>query len=134
MAAEAVTPEVFKLSLGETLGVRRVYDYYGMVEQTGSIFVECDSGRLHAPIYSDVLIRRPRDFSLASFGEAGMIQLVSCLPVSYPGHSILTEDVGVVLGEDDCPCGRCGKTLKVSGRLRNAEVRGCSDVYAARTS
>lgn len=134
LAAEAVTPEVYRLSLGEALGVSRVYDYYGMVEQTGSIFVECDSGRLHAPIYSDVLIRRPHDFSLAEFGEAGIIQLVSCLPASYPGHSILTEDVGVVLGEDDCPCGRCGKTLKVSGRLRNAEVRGCSDVYAARTS
>ena len=134
LTTEKVTPEDFKFSLGEVLGARRVYDYYGMVEQTGSIFVECEFGRLHAPIYSDVLIRRPHDFSLAELGEAGIIQLVSCLPVSYPGHSILTEDVGMVLGEDDCPCGRCGKTLKVSGRLRNAEVRGCSDVYAEKTT
>ena len=58
-----------------------------------------------------------------------MIQAVSLLPGSYPGHSILTEDEGVILGEDDCPCGRKGKYFRVIGRIRNAEVRGCSDAY-----
>jgi hypothetical protein len=37
----------------------------------------------------------------------------------------------VILGEDDCPCGRKGKYIKVLGRIRNAEIRGCSDTYAA---
>jgi hypothetical protein len=39
---------------------------------------------------------------------------------------------GVLLGEDDCPCGRNGKYFKVIGRLKNAEIRGCSDTYAAK--
>ena len=51
------------------------------------------------------------------------------LPRSYPGHSLLTEDLGVLLGEDDCPCGRKGKYFKVTGRVPRAEVRGCSDTY-----
>ena len=45
------------------------------------------------------------------------------------GHSLLTEDLGVLLGEDDCPCGRKGKYFKVTGRVPRAEVRGCSDTY-----
>jgi hypothetical protein len=54
------------------------------------------------------------------------------LPESYPGHVLLTEDKGVILGEDDCPCGRKGKYFKIIGRLKNAEIRGCSDTYAAK--
>ena len=73
--------------------------------------------------------RRMKDFSSCAIGEKGVLQVVSLLPESYPGHSILTEDEGVLLGEDDCPCGRKGKYFEVTGRIRNAEVRGCSDTY-----
>ena len=104
-----------------------------MVEQAGSIYVECEQGRLHASVFSDVIVRRARDFSVAGLGETGILQRgPSVPPRSYPGHSLLTEDEGVVLGEDDCPCGRLGKTFKVNGRLKNAEIRGCSDTYADR--
>jgi len=56
--------------------------------------------------------------------------VVSVLPFSYPGHSLLTEDEGTLLGEDDCTCGRLGKYFRIVGRLKNAEIRGCSDTYA----
>lgn len=127
---QAVSPTVFKESLRELCGIERVRDYYGMVEQTGSIYLECESGHLHASIFSDAIVRRAGDFSVADIGEAGIIQVVSILPGSYPGHSLLTEDEGVLLGEDDCPCGRLGKYFKILGRLQNAEIRGCSDTYA----
>jgi hypothetical protein len=45
---------------------------------------------------------------------------------------LLTEDEGEILGEDDCPCGRLGKYFKIHGRVRGAEVRGCSDTYEKR--
>jgi hypothetical protein len=51
------------------------------------------------------------------------------LPKSYPGHIILTEDEGEIIGDGDCACGRLGKYFKIHGRLKNAEMRGCSDVY-----
>ena len=38
----------------------------------------------------------------------------------------------MVLGEDDCPCGLKGKYFKILGRIKNAEIRGCSDTYAAK--
>lgn len=131
LAERAVDNETFKKSIGDVSGVSRIYNYYGMVEQTGSIFMECQAGHLHVSIYSDVLIRDHRDFSPLPAGREGLVQLLSLLPLSYPGHSILSEDEGEVLGEDDCPCGRAGKYFEVHGRIVNAEVRGCSDTYAA---
>jgi hypothetical protein len=61
-----------------------------------------------------------------------VIEVVSIPPKSYPGHVLLTEDEGVILGEDDCPCGRKGKYFHVNGRIKNAEIRGCSDTYASK--
>ena len=100
-----------------------------MAEQTGSIFMECEHGHLHAPVWADVAIRRPEDFSEAAVGEKGLIEVVSVLPRSYPGHVLLTEDEGRVLGEDTCPCGRKGRYFEVLGRVKRAETRGCSDTY-----
>ena len=132
LESESVSPKVFHNSLRSVCGLRHIYDYYGMVEQTGCIYMQCEYGHLHASIFSDVIVRNPIDFSECEFGEKGVIQVVSTIPESYPGYSLLTEDVGVILGEDDCPCGRKGKYFKVIGRLQNAEIRGCSDTYAAK--
>ena len=127
---ESVSSGLFKKSLFDVCGIKNIYDYYGMVEQTGSIYMECEQGHLHASIFSDIIIRRSTDFSIAEIGEVGIIQVVSVLPISYPGHLLLTEDEGVLLGEDDCSCGRLGKYFKILGRIKNAEIRGCSDTYA----
>lgn len=130
LISEAVSREVFHQRLKEVCGLTKIHDYYGMVEQTGCIYMECAYGHLHASIFSDVVTRRPIDFSECTIGESGIIQVVSAIPESYPGHSLLTEDEGVILGEDDCPCGRKGKYFKIHGRLKDAEIRGCSDTYA----
>lgn len=134
LTSKQVSPAEFKQRLHEVCGIlpENIHDYYGMVEQTGTIYMECECGHLHTSVFSDVLIRRPLDFSLAENGEEGIIEVVSVLPESYPGHVLLTEDKGVILGEDDCPCGRKGKYFKIIGRLKNAEIRGCSDTYAAK--
>lgn len=130
LVSESVSHEAFRQRLTDVCGLSDVHDYYGMVEQTGCVYMECEHGHLHASIFSDVITRRGVDFSPCQFGEPGIIQVLSMLPESYPGHSLLTEDEGVILGEDDCPCGRKGKYFRVIGRLKNAEIRGCSDTYA----
>lgn len=127
---ESVSNDVFKNALHKQCGINHFLDHYGMVEQTGCIYAECECGHLHASIFSDVITRHFEDFSPCRIGEEGILQTVSVLPHSYPGHSLLTEDVGIVLGEDDCPCGRKGKYIKIIGRMKNAELRGCSDTYA----
>lgn len=131
LADQAVDNETFKSSLKKVCGIQKIYNYYGMVEQTGSIFMECEKGFLHCSIFSDVVMRRT-DFSLCGKNESGLIQLLSLLPLSYPGHLLLSEDTGEIIGEDDCSCGRLGKYFKIHGRIKSAEIRGCSDTYASR--
>lgn len=116
----------FKAALYE-IGITNVHDYYGMIEQTGSIFVECEKGHLHCSDYSDVITRDQMTHEPLDFNKEGLIQVISLLPSSYPGNSILTEDIGMILGEDDCECGRKGKYFTISGRMKQSEVRGCSD-------
>ena len=129
---EAVSQQEFHERLHDVCGIERIHDYYGMVEQTGCIYMQCEHGHLHASVYSDVIMRRPSDFSECAMNERGIIQAVSVIPESYPGHSLITEDEGEILGEDDCPCGRLGKYFRVYGRIKGAEIRGCSDTYEGR--
>lgn len=128
LSEEAVDNKTFKNSLESVCEIKRVHNYYGMVEQTGSIFMECEAGYLHCSIFSDLIVLQT-DFSACSAHEVGLLQLFSLLPTSYPGHIILSEDTGEIIGEDDCSCGRLGKYFKVHGRVMNAEMRGCSDTH-----
>lgn len=128
---EAVSPHEFNATLKRSCGLDDIRNYYGMIEQVGSIYVESGDGILIPPRYADVLIRDPMTLEPLPPGEEGMIQVLSVLPRSYPGHSILTEDLGVVVDNpyDRQRLGPWG--LRVNGRLPRAETRGCSDVYAA---
>lgn len=119
----------FKKKLKDNFGISKIHNFYGMVEQVGSVFMECDFGYFHSPVFSEIIIRNADDWSPAGFGKEGIVEVLSILPYSYPGHVLLTEDVGVIYGEDDCKCGRLGKYFKIVGRIPKAEIRGCSDTY-----
>jgi phenylacetate-coenzyme A ligase PaaK-like adenylate-forming protein len=124
---EKVDNDEFKDRIYRAIGCEKVHNYYGMIEQTGSIYMECSHGNMHAPSGADVIIRNFDDFSENEFKKVGIIQIFSNIQKSYPGHSLLTEDIGYSLPANSCKCGNVGKVLKVLGRLSSAEVRGCSD-------
>lgn len=129
LESEKVDNKTFKEKVRQKLGISRVHNFYGMAEQVGSIFMECEQGHLHAPIFSDVIARDPYDLSVSPVGKKGLIQVLSVVPTSYPGHSILTEDLGTIHGVDNCSCGRKGTYFSIEGRLPKTEVRGCSDTH-----
>jgi hypothetical protein len=120
----------FRSRLQSMTGLHRIYNFYGMVEQVGSVFLEGDDGYLYPPAFADVIVRDPVTWEEAAIGEPGVIQVLSALPHSYPGHSILTEDMGIVHSVDANGTGRGGKAFSVIGRAPRAELRGCSDVHA----
>lgn len=126
---KSVTNKIFNNSLKKEHGIKKIYNYYGMVEQTGSIYLECREGYYHSSIYSDVIIRDQNNLNVCPLGKKGIIQVMSLIPKSYPGHSLITEDEGELFGYDNCQCGRSGKFFKIYGRLKEAEIRGCSDTY-----
>ncbi len=127
MMEQRVTNKVFKQRLDQEFGLQQVYNFYGMVEQTGSIFMENTNGYLHCSNFSDIIIRNPSDFTEMPHGQKGLIQVISVLPESYPGFSLLTEDIGICHGEDDAANGWQGKYFEILGRAAKAELRGCSD-------
>ena len=131
LADRAVDNAEFRRSLRDAFGLTSVHNFYGMVEQIGSIFLEGPGGLLFPPNFADVIVRDPVTWQPAPNGSPGVIQVLSLLPHSYPGHSILTEDLGVVEAVDPDPDRWMGKGLRVLGRVAKAELRGCSDVIAA---
>ena len=127
LSSKGISNNKFKKYIYKYTKINEVINYYGMVEQTGSVFFECKFGYFHTSEYSEVLIR-DKNFKICKNKKTGLIQLLSVVPTSYPGNSILTEDLGEIVGEDNCKCGRKGKYFLVHGRIKDAELRGCSDV------
>jgi len=125
-----ITNKKFKEILKKNFSISKVHNYYGMIEQTGSIFFECSKcENFIASDYSDIIIR-DKNFDVLKKDKIGFIQLLSTLPTSYPGNSILTEDLGFI--SENYKCSSCSKLngtrFKVVGRIKDSEIRGCSDV------
>ncbi|MEV4468682.1 acyl-protein synthetase [Nonomuraea sp. NPDC049504] len=126
LAEQAVDNAEFRRRLAAECGLSRMHNFYGMVEQIGTVFLEGPEGDgLYCPDFADVVIRDPETWQEAPTGVPGLVEVVSTLPTSYPGHVLLTEDLGVVRGVDDGAWP--GKRFEVLGRLPRAEARGCSD-------
>lgn len=134
MEEQAVDNKVFRASFKENFRLEKIYNFYGMVEQLGSIFLEGPDGLLYPPNFSEVVIRDPETFTPAPTGTVGIIQVLSLIPGSYPGHSLLTEDMGVIEAVDADHDGWNGNGLRVIGRVPKAELRGCSDVVSQKLS
>ncbi|MEC3980542.1 LuxE/PaaK family acyltransferase [Amycolatopsis sp. H20-H5] len=125
----AVDNGEFRRRFKADTGLHQIYNYYGMIEQIGTVFLEGPSGNsLYCPDFADVVIRNPQTWEEQPVGEPGVIEVISTLPHSYPGHVLLTEDLGVCNGIDDGDWP--GKHFSVLGRLPKAEARGCSDTFS----
>ena len=105
-----------------------------MVEQLGVVFIDCKHGNKHVPDFADIIIRDFYSMEEVPIGSEGLIECLSILPSSYPGQALLTEDVGKILGIDSCSCGRKGKYFAFVARAEKAEIRGCGDTFAERSS
>jgi hypothetical protein len=131
---QAVDKQTFNEGLARVFGCSpaRVIDFYGMVENVGVVYPDCTEGNKHAPAFGEVVVRSPLTLEPVAQGETGIIQVCSCLPTSFPGHLLLTEDVAQVIALDGCACGRRGIAFRFSGRIPKAEVRGCGNIQTKR--
>jgi len=127
MEKKKISNKIFKEKLFKKFNIKNVLNYYGLIEQTGSIFIECQNcNSFITSIYSNILIR-DKNFNLVKNGSKGLIQLFSLIPTSYPGHNIISEDIGAIV-EKKSSCRINAKHFMVYGRSTHSETRGCSDV------
>ena len=130
LQAEAVDKATFNEGLARVFGCSpdRVIDFYGMVENVGVIYPDCEEGNKHVPAFGDVIVRDPLTLEPVPEGKQGIVQVCSVLPTSFPGHLLLTEDLAKVVAYDGCRCGRRGMCFRFMGRVAKAEVRGCGNI------
>lgn len=127
----AISAEVLNEKLVKTFGVQEenIIDVYGFTEQGGMFYPTCKYGFRHPPPWGEVLVRDLNTLKLVRDGEQGLLQFFSVLQTSYPGHSIISEDVGYIVSRSSCRCGMNNTAFKVLGRSDVAtEVRGCGDI------
>jgi len=119
----------FKIFLKDKLNVKKVFNYYGLIEQTGSIFLEClNCNSFRTNQYTEVLIR-DKNLNILPEGKKGFVQLFSLLPKSYPGNIILTEDIGeIVKKNNNCKFCKNETNFLIHGRFPKSIIRGCSDI------
>ncbi len=121
----------FDRKLAKTFGVSpaSIRNFYGMAEQTGVIFIDCEYGYKHVPNFAQIIIRNPYTLKPCPINQPGLIEILSVLGDSYYSQAVLTEDVGIIKGIDNCRCGRQGKYFTVMSRAESAELRGCGDTF-----
>jgi phenylacetate-coenzyme A ligase PaaK-like adenylate-forming protein len=131
---EAVTREVFRGGVASVFGCSpdRVIDFYGMVENVGVVYPDCEHGNKHAPAFAEVVVRNPLTLEPVAAGQQGLVQVCSVLPTSFPGFLVLTDDMAEIIDYEECPCGRRGTSFRFAGRVPRAEVRGCGNLETTR--
>ncbi|MFX0072194.1 MAG: iron-containing alcohol dehydrogenase [Candidatus Hermodarchaeota archaeon] len=132
LTAQAVDKQTFSTTLADIFNTKseNIIDFYGMVEQLGVIFLDCEQGYKHVPDFAEVIISDFYSMKQTPIGQPGLIEILSLIPTSYPGQAIITEDMGELVGVDDCLCGRKGKYFRFLSRVERTETRGCGDTFA----
>jgi len=132
LTRQKVEKEEFNKSVAEVFGTNpcNIIDFYGMVEEVGVVFIDCEYGYKHVPDFGEIIIRDFQTLNEVEKGQVGLIEVMSGLTSSYPGQAILTEDIGEFIGVDDCKCGRKGKYFKFKDRVKKSVTRGCGDTFA----
>ncbi len=131
---QAVTREAFAQGIAQVFGctAERVIDFYGMVENVGVIYPDCEYGHKHVPAFAAVIVRDPLTLRPVEAGRQGLVQVCSALPTSFPGFLVLTDDLAEVIRYDGCRCGRRGVSFRFLKRVPQVEIRGCGNIETAR--
>lgn len=131
LESKKIDNQLFKKKIQSNYGIKNIFNYYGLIEQTGSIFIECpECLSFKCSIYSDVIIRDKHLKMINKDNQIGLLQVMSTIPTSYPGNIILTEDLAEFTNNKNCK--KChnykGKRFKIHGRVKNSEIRGCANI------
>lgn len=129
---EKVGDEKLKSLCCEIFGIKKknIIDLYGFTEQGGLLYPDCEHGNKHVPVWSSLIIRDKFSLKKVDNGKIGLLQFLTPIQTSYPGHSILTQDLGYI-NKVQCKCNRKTPSFKIVGRNdAEVEVRGCGDIMS----
>lgn len=113
----------------ETIKVseENIFDIYGFSEQLGTVYVSQGNEGAKVCSYANVLVRDMNTLEVVQDGQTGFMQFISALPTSYPGFSILNDDIGFISSRSGKDSGKEFLEFKIHSRLEKSENRGCGD-------
>jgi hypothetical protein len=131
LRAENVDSGRFLEDAVRTLGIQedRIIDFYGFTEQMGVIYAGAGRSPKTVHAYAEIIVRDFDALRPVADGKPGLLQFLTPIFHSHPGISILTEDVGRIVGRGADKSGRWGTRFEILGRAENAEPRGCGDLF-----
>ena len=116
-----------KINKNLSINSENVFDIYGFTEQLGTVYVSKGNLGSRPSAYSEVIVRDCETFEEVEAGKEGFLQFISILPLSYPGFSILNDDIGRITHRSMNNSKIERKEFIVSEILEKAESRGCGD-------
>ncbi|RON52544.1 LuxE/PaaK family acyltransferase [Pseudomonas frederiksbergensis] len=113
--------------IGQQLGIDadRCRDGYGAVEHAVP-YIECAHHHFHVPVYSNVFVRNPADFSVQPYGQRGLLNFVSPYISSSPAHSVVMSDLATLYPGATCGCGLSSDWFVLHGRAGTSAGRSCA--------
>jgi len=132
LESQRVSKAKFLKDVSKVFGISKenIFDFYGFTEQMGLVYVSQGDSPKVIPAYSHLIVRDFQTLEPVPDGEEGLLQFITPIPHSYPGVSILTEDVGRIIERGTDEYGRHGVQFEIIGRAKDAEVRGCGDIMS----
>ena len=82
----------------------------------------------HVPSWGRLIIRDVKTLNpLNKVGNNGFIQVLNAYGTdTFAGASVLVDDIGEIVSTKECPdCGKDEMTIKIVGRVKGAEAKGC---------
>lgn len=123
---QKVSKEEFNKTLVDVFGVKNenILDVYGFTEQLGTVYISKGDGMKEIPTISKVIVRDPYTLERLNDNEEGLLQFLNPIPYSYPGLSVLTDDLGIKKTINS------KEYFEITGRAKNSEIRGCGDILS----
>ena len=88
----------------------------------GTVYPSFGNNGCRVPSFSELIVRDTKTLKPVKDGEIGFLQFISPIQTSYPGLSIINDDLGrVVLRSNQVV------EFEIIGRPESAVPRGCGD-------
>ncbi len=126
-SGESISRDDLDEKISECFGVSKtkIRDGLNSVE-FNTLLLDCEYKHKHVPPWLYVSIRDPKNpDEVVSTGEDGLMAYLDPLANSYPSF-VLTDDIGKIIDQEECECGRTGQTIEWLRRAKGAESRGCA--------
>jgi len=130
-ADQAIGKQELHAHIVRQLGIApdRIVETFGSVEHSIP-YTSCSHGRLHAPIWSRVLVRDVATLEPVPDGQSGFLSFLSPYITSVPAHSVTMGDLAVRHGPGSCGCGNPAPWFEVLGRAGTSSNKSCAAAAA----